>query len=199
MTFLTRHDRLLAIVGTAALTIGFLIGVMRPVQLAAQSMAADISQLQTTLAALPHKMAAREEQRAEQLTQQREQARKMEALVPSDAGVSDVLDAVAELARESQVSITRWEPLPQNGFASYSTHPFLLSCKGEFRGLTKFLSGLETQPRLVTFGELSLTRGANSPDRQVLANIRFNVYSRHSNSARTTGNANSPIDPSSDN
>lgn len=198
MTFFIRHDRLIATLGTVVVTLGFIAGIVRPHQLKATMIEAEITELQRLLSTVPQQIADLERIQ-KQLDHRRQRTRKQHDLVLSHAAVAEVLHEVAELARQSQVSITRLEPLPQQDFASYADHPFSLACQGEFGSLAKFLSGLETQPRLVTFGEVRLMRDAESPDRQVQTNLRFSVYSRHSNSARPTGNANSPASPSSDN
>jgi len=198
MKFLARHDRLIAIVGTAVLTVGFFLGVLRPGQLKARAIQSEVSQIQSQLTSLPVQIAEREHLQA-QLEERRQQTERQTNLVPPQVDVSDVLHEVTQLARHSQVTITRLEPMPQNDFASYSVLPFSLGCKGEFARVTKFLSGLETRSRLVTFGEVALTRGTESNDRQVQASVSFSVYSRHANSARVAGNATSQGVLSSDN
>ncbi len=198
MKFLVRHDRLIAIVGTAVLTVGFFCGVLRPGQLKAKALQVEVSQTQAQLTSLPVQIAEREHLQTK-LEERREQTERLATMVPSQVEVSDVLHEVAQLAKHSQVMITRLEPLPQNDLASYSALPFSLGCKGEFARVTKFLSGLETQARLVTFGEVTLTRAADSKDRQVQASVSFSVYSRHAKSARVAGNATSRGALSSDN
>jgi Tfp pilus assembly protein PilO len=195
---LARYNRLIAIIGTAFLTVGFFLGVLRPGQIKARSIQSEVLQIQSQLASLPVQIAEREHLQA-QLAARREQTERLATLIPLRADVSEVLHEVAQLARRSQVTITRLEPMPQNDFPSYSDLPFSLGCKGEFAHVTSFLSGLETQPRLVAFGEVGLTRGADSHDRQILANITFSVYSRHANSARIAGNTNSSGALTSDN
>ncbi|MEK6260071.1 MAG: type 4a pilus biogenesis protein PilO [Planctomycetota bacterium] len=198
MKFLARYDRLIAIVGTAVLTVGFFLGVLRPGQLKARAIQSEVLQIQSQLTSLPVQIAEREHLQTK-LEERREQTERLETRIPFQAEVSDVLHEVAQLARQSQVTITRLEPMPQNDFSSYSALPFTLGCKGEFARVTKFLSGLETQPRLVTFAEVGLTRGADSRDRQVQASVSFSVYSRHANSARIAGNAASQGTSPSDN
>ena len=198
MTFFIRHDRLIGSLGTVVVTLGFIFGIVRPQQLKATAIESEVTQLQEILSALPHQIAERDRVQ-EQLNHRQERTRRPHDLVSSHAAVAEVLQEVAELARQSEVVITRLESLPQEDFASYADHPFSLACKGEFGGLAKFLSGLETQPRLVAFTALRLARDAAPQDRQVLTNIRLSVYSRHSNSAPSTVNANSPVLPLSDN
>ncbi len=198
MTFFIRHDRLIGSLGTVVVTLGFIFGIVRPQQLKATVIESEIRQLQEILTTRPHHIADRDRVQ-EQLNHRQERTRRPHDLVSSHAAVAEVLQEVAELARQSEVVITRLEPLPQEDFASYTNHPFSLACQGEFGCLAQFLSGLETQPRLITFNEVRLARAAASPDRQVLTNIRLSVYSRHSNSAPSTANANSPVLPSSDN
>ena len=198
MKALARYHRLIAIVGTAVLTVGFFLGVVRPGQLKARAIQADVLQTQSQLISLPVQIAEREHLQAK-LGERREQTERQANLAPAQVDVSDVLHEVAQLAKHSQVTITRLEPMPQNDFAAYSALPFSLGCKGEFARVAKFLSGLETQSRLVTFGEVALTRGTSSNNRQVQASVSFSVYSRHANSARIAGNATSQSALSSDN
>lgn len=198
MKSLARHDRLIAIVGTAVLTFGFVVGVLRPGQLRAKSVQAEVVQIQSQLSLLPVQIAEREYLQT-QLEERREQIERLATLVPFQAEVSDVLHAVARLAKHSQVTITRLEPMPQTDCASYSVLPLSLGCKGEFAHVATFLSGLESLPRLVTFGEVALTRDTKSNDRQVQASVNISVYYRHANSARIAGNAASPDSSSSDN
>lgn len=198
MKALARHDRLIAIIGTAVLTVGFFVGVLRPGQLKARAIQAEVAQTQSQLTSLPVQIAEREHLQAK-LDARREQTEQQANRVPLQVDVSDVLHEVSQLAKSSQVTITRLEPMPQNDFASYSALPFSLGCKGDFARVTKFLSGLETQSRLVTFGEVALTRSADSKDRQVQASVSFSVYSRHANSSRIAGNATSQGTSPSDN
>ncbi len=198
MKALARHDRLIAIIGTAVLTIVFYSGVVRPGQLRAKSIQAEVLQIQSQLMSLPVQIAEREHLQAK-LEQRRGQTEELATLIPWQADVSEVLHEIDQLAGHSQVTITRLEPLPQTDFESYSALPFSLGCKGEFARVTKFLSGLETQPRLVTFGEMALTRGLDTRGRQVQASVSLSVYFRHANSARIAGNAASQGTRKSDN
>lgn len=198
MKALAPYDRLIAIVGTAVLTVGFFVGVLRPGQLKAKSIQSDVSQIQSQLSSLPVQIAEREYLQV-QLEERREQAERLVTQIPFQAEVSDVLHEVTRSAQQSKVTITRLEPLPQTDFASYSVLPLSLGCKGEFAHVAKFLSGLESLPRLVTFGEVALTRDTKSNDRQVQASVSISVYFRHANSARIAGNAASPDSSSSDN
>jgi len=198
MKALAQYDRLIAIVGTAVLAVAFVVGVLRPGQLKAKSIQAEVSQVQSQLSMLPVQIAEREYLQA-QLEERREQAARLVTLVPSQADVSDVLHAVARLAKQSQVTITRLEPMPQTDLESYSTLPLSLGFKGEFAHVAKFLSGLESLPRLVTFGEVVLIRDTKTNDRQVQASVSISVYFRHSKSPRIAGNATSPDSLTSDN
>lgn len=198
MKALAPYDRLIAIVGTAVLTVGFFVGVLRPGQLKAKSIQSDVSQIQSQLSTLPVQIVEREYLQV-QLEERREQAERLMTQVPFQADISDVLHEVARLAKQSKVTITRLEPMPQTDFASYSVLPLSLGCQGEFGHVAQFLSGLESLPRLVTFGEVALTRDTKSNDRQVQASVGISVYFRHANSARIAGNAASPDSSSSDN
>lgn len=198
MKSLVRHQRLIGVLGTVLASTAFLLGVLRPGQMRAASLKADVTRIQSQLSALPLQIAEREHLQAK-LTNLREDSIKLETLAPLRVDTADVLREVAQLAKASQVTISRLEPMPYSDFAAYSAIPFSIGCKGDFSSVAKFLSGLEQQPRLVTFGEVVLTRTGDPKDRQVQASLSFSVYSRHANSSRTAENATSPARSPSDN
>ena len=200
--FLARHDTRIAIVGTAVLTAGYFWGIMCPGWTAAQQIETEIKQAQAKVGEIPLILAERS-QLQRRVEQERDQLEQMELVLPTESHVSDVLHQVASQAQRSALSITRLEPLPSVDFASYSAHPFHLSCRGTFEDISGFLSGLETQSRLVTFGSVKFTRGNEGPGtearRTIQANIDFSVYSRHARTTKVAENTNSRSSVSSDN
>jgi Tfp pilus assembly protein PilO len=203
MKLLGRHDTLIAIIGTGILTAGYYWGVIVPGHSVKHAIEADIVRAQSQVGEVPL-MLAEQGQLHSQLDRQKLQLEQMERTLPTDSHVSDVLRDVAGLARKSGLTINRLEPLPSSDFASYSAHPFHLSCQGSFQDIATFLKGLESQPRLVTFGSVSVTRGPegqarDAARRPIQANINFNVYSRHAKSTKLAGNTISQSSPSSDN
>ena len=203
MKFLARHDTLIAIIGTGILTAGYYWGVVCPGRVAALKIEAEITQVQTKMAELPLILAERAQLQS-RLQRYRDQIDAMDGVLPTESHVSDVLHEVASLASRAGLTITRLEPLQTVEFASYATHPFHLGCRGAFDDVARFLNGLETQSRLVTFGKVDLTRGADGqtsdgPQRSIQANIDFSVYSRHANSTRVAENTSSRGSSPSDN
>jgi Tfp pilus assembly protein PilO len=201
--FLARHDTLIAIIGTAVLTAGYYWGIASPGRAAARTIENEITQAQTRISEFPNILAERSLLQSK-LEVNREQAIQMETELPADSDVSDVLHQVASLARQSGLTINRLEPLPGVEFSSYTAHPFHLVCRGEFKDVVRFLSGLEQQPRLVSFSNVDFTRGNDrQPDgdaaNAVQTNITFNVYSKHSKSTKPAENTMSFRSPSSDN
>lgn len=182
MRYLARHDTLIAIIGTAVLTAGYYWGIVCPSRVKAQSIQAEIAQAQAKVGEVPVILAERAQLQS-RLDQQQIQLERMESVLPTESHVSEVLHQVASQARQSGLMITRLEPLPSVDYASYCAHSFHLTCRGQFTDVTRFLRGLESQPRLVTFGNVDLTRGTEggSPDATlppVQANLHFCVYSR---------------------
>jgi Tfp pilus assembly protein PilO len=203
MKSLARHDTLIAIAGTGILTIAFCWGVVLPGQTAVKKIEAEIAQAQARLGEIPVRMAELEQLR-KRLDQKLETIDVIELSLPEESHVSDVLHQVASEARRSGLTITRLEPLPSSEYASYSAHPFHLSCRGTFADLSGFLNGLEAQERLVTFGSVDLLRGndagpSESGPRLIQANVNFNVYSRHAKTTKVAENTISRRSSASDN
>jgi Tfp pilus assembly protein PilO len=202
MNFLVRHDTRIAIVGTAMLTAGYYFGIASPGRAATRKLEAEIAQAQAKVGEIPVILAERSHL---QLRVEKERGRleQMDLMLPEQSHVSEVLHQVASQAQRSGLAITRLEPLPSVDFASYSAHPFHLSCRGTFADISGFLGGLETQPRLVTFGSVKFSRGADgsAPLQQqtIQANIDFNVYSRHAKTTKVAENASSRGSVTSDN
>lgn len=191
MKRLARHDTLIAIIGTAVLTGVYYWGVICPGHSAARDIKAELAQTQVRMGELPAMMLEQTRLQSE-LDAQREKLAQVELFLPEESHESQVLQEVAGLAHQSGLTIDRLEPLPTIKFASYSAHPFQLNCQGDFREITRFLNGLETRPRLVTFGSIALVRpNENSGDRSqrlIQATVRFSVYSRQLNSTEVAEN-----------
>src|SRR6185369_11807637 len=68
--------------------------------------------------------------------------------VPFDPDVHGVIHRVAELARQSDLQVSRLEPLSATSRESFQSLPFKLTFSGPFRGALAFLKGLESRERL---------------------------------------------------
>ncbi|MDB5342651.1 MAG: hypothetical protein JWP89_1028 [Schlesneria sp.] len=191
MKLLARHDTLIAIIGTAVLTGVYYLGVICPGHSAARDIKAELAQTQARMGELPAMMLEQTRLKSE-LEAQRERLAQVKLFLPEESHESQVLHEVASLAHQSGLIVNRLEPLPTVKFASYSTHSFQLNCRGEFREITGFLNGLETRPRLVTFGGIALVRKNDSTGetskRQIQATVHFSVYSRQLNSTEVAEN-----------
>jgi Tfp pilus assembly protein PilO len=198
--FSARHDTLIAIIGTGILTIGYYWGVVSPGRVAAASIEAEISLAQGRISQIPEILAERSELQ-NRLKQKREELQLLETALPHESHVSDVLHQVASQAQLAGLDIARLEPLPTLEFASYSAHPFHLSCRGTFADITEFLKGLESQSRLITFGNVNFSRGndqGGGAPRSVQANIDFNVFSRNAKTTKLAENTSRQRSLSSD-
>lgn len=194
MKILARHDTLIAIIGTAVLTVGYYWGVVYPGRVTAQKIEFEIAQSQAQIGQIPT-ILSEHSQLQKRLEQQREQLTELENVLPAQSHVSEVLHQIASQARRAGLTITRLEPLPPVDFAAYSAQPFHLSCRGSFEDISEFLSSLETQSRLVTFGKVDFTRGNEGPapdgGRSVQAHFDFSVYSRHAKTTKVAENTTS--------
>ena len=192
MKFLARHDSLIAIIGTGVLTIAYYWGVIAPGRGAADQLRSEIAQAEEKIQRIPMLLAERS-QLQKKLDSERERIVQVETAVPGNSHVSDVLHKIASQAREAGLNLARLEPLAPIEYASYTAYPFHLNCRGSFADTIQFLKGLETQPRLLTFGNVNFTKSADgsSPETANLtiqSNIDFSVYSRHANSTRLAEN-----------
>lgn len=198
-----RHDTLIAIIGTAVLTIGYFLGVLAPGRMAARKIEAEIAQAHASIAQIPDRLAERTALQ-QRVLESRNNIERIETALPYESPVPEVLHRVASQAQRSGLEIARLEPLPNIEYSSYVAHPFHLSCRGTFADITSFLKGMESQPRLITFGNVSFTRGNEGPGtygsaRTVQANIDFSVFSRNSKTTKLTENSNRRDSSVSDN
>lgn len=200
---LARHDTLIAIVGTAVLTAGYYWGIAAPGFAAASNIERDIAAIQARTSEFPSVLAERSRLQRK-VDEYRVRQERLKSVLPVESHVSDVLHQVASLAQRSGLTINRLEPMPTIEFASYTAHPFHLSCRGTFGDIASFLNGLEVQSRLVTFGNIDFTRGNDGPaekrdQNQIQASVFFNVYSRHAESTTVAENTVSRSSRPSDN
>lgn len=199
--FLARHDTMIAILGTAVLTCVYYFGVACPGHAAARGIEADLALAHAKIDELPGMLLEHGQLQA-RLQQHRDKLAEMDPIIPDESHVAEVLCEVAELAANAGLTVNRLEPLSTVEFASYSSHPFQLSCRGDFQNIASFLSGLETHSRLVTFGSLDLihgNEGGTEGARFVQASIHFSVYSRQSKSTKLAENTISNGSTRSDN
>lgn len=191
---LGRHDTRIAILGTAILTGGYYFGIVAPGRQDAQRIQQEIEAAQARMMHVPVMMEQRT-QLLKRLTALRDQQPVFDARLPLESHASVVLRHVAGEAQRSGLSITRLEPLPSVAHATYSAHPFQLSCRGTFADIAGFLAGLESHERLLTFGKIDFQRGSESAvegGRTIQANFEFHVYSRHAEFTKVAENASSP-------
>lgn len=191
-SLLGRHDTRIAIFGTAILTAGYFWGVTAPGWSQARQIQKEIEDAQARMGQLPVLM----EQRAQlvrRLNDLKQQHQQLIILLPVESHVSDVLRHVAGQAQTSRLTITRLEPLASIPHASYTAHPFQLSCRGQFSDIAHFLAGLESHTRLLTFGNVDFQRSsetaASDSTRTIQVNFHFSVYSRHAEFTELTENA----------
>jgi Tfp pilus assembly protein PilO len=195
MRILARHDTLIAIIGTAIMTVAFYYGSFRSGVLTSLRIRSEIENAQAQINQIPLIIAERSQLKS-RFEKQTQQTELLEEQVPTESHVSDVLHQVASLARRSGLTITRLEPLPSTEFSSYSMHAFHVGCRGSFADVAAFLSGLETQTRIVTFGDVDLTPAGDGQSDgagslMIHASFDFNVYSRQSKSTKVAENTSS--------
>lgn len=78
-------------------------------------------------------------------------------MLPSDAEVPALLDAISDAAREQQLDIDSIKLRPAVEQAFYIEQPFDIQVRGDFHQIASFLARVAAMPRIVTLHDFTLT------------------------------------------
>lgn len=78
-------------------------------------------------------------------------------MLPSDAEVPALLDAISDAAREQQLDIDSIKLRPAVEQAFYIEQPFDIQVRGDFHQIASFLARVAGMPRIVTLHDFTLT------------------------------------------
>jgi len=78
-------------------------------------------------------------------------------MLPSDAEVPALLDAISDAAREQQLDIDSIKLRPAVEQAFYIEQPFDIQVRGDFHQIAAFLARVAGMPRIVTLHDFTLT------------------------------------------
>lgn len=170
-----RRDSVITIVGFALLTGIFLFLVYLPGHKAAVQLRREIDSTRQSIGSVPQHVAELESLRKE-LDDHKQVVRLALQAAPTNADVHTVINQVADLARHSDLVITRLQPGTPEPHASYQQLPFQLTFTGPFQGAATFLQGIESNPRLFTVQKLVLKKESGKTSKAVQGDVNFSVY-----------------------
>ena len=78
-------------------------------------------------------------------------------MLPSDAEVPALLDAISEAARQQQLDIDSIKLRPAVEQEFYVEQPFDIQVRGDFHQIASFLARVAAMPRIVTLHDFTLT------------------------------------------
>jgi type IV pilus assembly protein PilO len=141
-------------------------------------MHADIETRQTRLTALRADV-ARGVSTARQLPEFESQVAELEhrleslqAVLPEEKDVADILRRVQGLAAQSNLTIQRFTPQPAKQQPMYAELPFKLQAEGTYHSLGLFFDRVGKFPRIINIGEISIKARQNQePNATIVAEL----------------------------
>ena len=180
MKDLNRRDSVLTMLGMAILTAAFVFTIYLPEQRAAQAIKSQITDVQKSIREVSTRLAELEQLKRD-IIRRRDFLRKTDQIIPSDSDLPAILGTIARLAENSEISMTRLEPLEPVQYESYRVLAFQINFVGEFRGIAAFLKGMESCQRLFTVEKLSLKSAileSRNNRKSIEGDLDFSVYIR---------------------
>jgi Tfp pilus assembly protein PilO len=175
MKAIIHRDGILTIVGFALLTGVFLFLVYLPGHKAAIQLRREIEVTRQTIGNVPLHVAELEALQQE-LNEHTQFVRQARATAPVIADVHAVINQVTDLARQSDLVVTRLQPGTPEMHASYQQLPFQMSFSGPFHGVATFLKGIEDSPRLFTVQKFILKKETGKNKKSVQGDMNFSIY-----------------------
>lgn len=176
-----RRDNLLTIVGMSLMIAFFLFAVYMPGQKACDEAETQIAAAKKEIQDLPMRTVEFEKLK-KKIQDQKNYLNKTEKLAPEESDLQRVIRQVSDLARNSDLVVGPVKPQSEITHSSYVAVPFQLSFTGSFRGIATFLKGLESQERLITVEELSLSGDDERNWGNIAGEMNFSVYIRRTES-----------------
>lgn len=181
------RDSILTVVGFSLITGVFLFAFYLPgLKLGAQ-IKADIKVAEEAIKNVPLRVAELELLQNGIAARKAYIAKAREA-IPTDPDVHGVIRQVADLARNSNLQITRLEPRTAVSYASFQELPFRMSFSGPFRNVATFLKGMESRGRLFAVQEFTLKQKDERNGKPVEGDLHFSVFIDDAEIADSDGN-----------
>jgi Tfp pilus assembly protein PilO len=193
-----RRDTLLTIIGLSLIAAVFIFAVYRPMQKACSEAQREIAAADQSIRDIPLRLAELKSLEDE-IRLREEYLQQHHQLIPENADLHSVLRQVTNLARNSNLSVSRLEPMPPVEYESYRVVPFRVSFTGDFRGVATFAKGLESCGRLFSIEEIALNAADDKRPLGTSGDMYFSVYARRAEISDSTENNTSQGQPGADN
>ena len=121
------------------------------------------------------------------ISEGREAIQIIEAKLPNEENVDDVLSQVSQLARRHNLNVKGVTPDRKLPAAHYMELPIKVELEGDFDGFYNFLLDIEQMSRLTRIMELTMSRSTGD-NGEMKATFILSVYFEPSRSGSTSGN-----------
>lgn len=170
-----RRDMLLLIIGLSLIVAVFVFLVYLPGQRAEAAIQRELATAKDVIRKIPERVAELEALNRE-FELRREYLQSAEYVMPTESHLSSVLRRIAQQAERAELRVTRLEPLPTIGYASYECIPVRITIRGQFLQIADFLHGLEDSTRLFTVKEMRLDSTEWEVQGEIEGDVLFYVY-----------------------
>ncbi len=176
-----RKDALVTVIGLAAAVSLFVFGVLLPGRKTCKQLHQEIAAAEAAIRDVPLRVAELEHLRSE-LQDRRKFLTRSDHMIPQGGQLHDVIQQVAQLARETGLKGSRLEPVLSVQHRTYNSQAIRLELHGRFAGVTRFLAGLEQQSRIVNVQEVVIRGDDGDSEGDVSTEVLFAVYSQNDES-----------------
>lgn len=136
---------------------------------------AEIAEKRRTLEDL-QKVTQRIDDLSDAIRQRQDAITLIEAKLPTEQGVDEVLRRTTEIASEHRLEITNVSPEAKVPAIRYMELPIKIELRGNFDGFYEFLLDLEQVPRLVRLKNLKMERDEEDLNGRMTATFTLSVY-----------------------
>ena len=170
-----RRDNLLSIIGTAV-TVGFFVLVVYlPNERACQAARREITIANRTIDSAPM-LIQQAAMRYQSQTEKQQALQELDRLLDNDDDLHGVLQKVANLAQSAGLKMDRIQPQATVMRETFRVIPYQVTISGNFRRVSQFLHGLESQPTLFAVERLQLKSEAEQNSETLKADLIFSVF-----------------------
>lgn len=122
------------------------------------------------------------------ISEGREAIQIIEAKLPNEENVDDVLAQVSQLARRHNLNVVAVTPDRKVPAAHYMELPIKVELAGDFDGFYNFLLDIEQMSRLTRMMDLTMNRSSDGGNGEMKATFMLSVYFEPAGARGATGN-----------
>jgi len=169
------RENLTLVGGMIVITLLFILCIETPIRRKIRLAEQEMEASRAMLGGFPEQVRELEELKTK-ITHSRGYLDRVRKLVPEDDHLDRVLEVVTDLGKNSELNITRLEPISPVSRESYEQLPVRLTAEGSYEGIHRFCYALENGERLVGIDDLTLTGKDGENEGNVKLEMVFTAY-----------------------